>query len=389
MAKINLKYPDGNLEERELLTAIKKDGLEIAVVSLDNVVNGNKVTGVMLLSDGYYQNIMDDAVWKNITQMLIDSIHGNLSDSDYQKLEGEVNITADPYRQLALRDGNYDSLVQNYSNAIAKLETSQNIDLVENGEALVDNQPVEPDIPNYGEIKDIEPVITSPIAPSPIPDQDVQETSESSVVGNNQGINPEEPIDMNSKASMNLGEGILDSPGSEETTVVSEAASDAVLTADAEKPDPTPGLDGSSTTGVQGDISVSLGTSHDAGLTTDVWKQDSTSVLDGFNATGVQSDTSVSLGSASETATNLGDETPLKNILQFPGNSINNQDNDIVSAIDQVYEEARNEINTILDRTKAKTLEILKNGLNNTKTENLQNPTPIEDGPILELNKAA
>ena len=45
MANINLKYPDGRIEEKELLTAINKDGLNIAVINLNNSVNGNKVTG--------------------------------------------------------------------------------------------------------------------------------------------------------------------------------------------------------------------------------------------------------------------------------------------------------------------------------------------------------
>lgn len=400
MANINLKYPDGRLEERELLTAISKDGLNIAVVNLDNVVNGNKVTGVMLLSDGFYQNIVDDIIWKNITQILIDSIHGNLLDNDYQKLEGEVNVTADPYRQLALRDGNYDSLVQNYSNAMAKLVVDNKVALESNDDNSLESSTESfentgiqeenvsaetPLAPDYGEIKDIETVTTTPIS------------SEEPVATDNQAINTEGQFDMNGKASMNVGEGIFDSqvaPMSEENQEISEPVPEAVST--------TPITE----TPVQNEVQFSGVPENN--LTPDV--------------ANMPVDTPVSLESTPEVAptTPITDVPVQDNVFQFPSTPDNNltpdvanmpvdapvsleptpeavpttpinetpvQDNDLVAAIEQVYEEAKNEINGILEKSKVKTFEILKNGLNNTKTEN---PIALEEnGPVLELNKAA
>lgn len=122
MSVVNLRYPDGKVESKKLLSAINKNGTEIVVVDLEFIDNGHKVTGVLYNSDGFYHNILDQDKWKEITGYLIDSIHGLLTDNEYQVVT-EINVSADPYRQLSLRDENYASLVNNYEGFLSRVQT--------------------------------------------------------------------------------------------------------------------------------------------------------------------------------------------------------------------------------------------------------------------------
>lgn len=128
MPVVNLKYPDGRVESKKLLSAINKNGTEIAVVDLEFVDNGHKVTGILYNSDGFYHNIVDQAKWDEIRGLLVDSIHGLLTDDDYNVVS-EINVSADPYRQLSLRDENFVSLTQNYEAYLSRIKSNEQVNV--------------------------------------------------------------------------------------------------------------------------------------------------------------------------------------------------------------------------------------------------------------------
>ncbi len=144
MPVVNLKYPDGRLESKNLISAIKKNGTEVVVVDLDFTDNGHKVMGVLHNSDGFYHNIIDQAKWDEIRGLLVDSIHGTLTDADYN-IVGEINVSADPYRQLALKDDNFVSLSQNYEAFLSRIKPNEevNVQNVEQSQPMVESPSLE------------------------------------------------------------------------------------------------------------------------------------------------------------------------------------------------------------------------------------------------------
>lgn len=110
----NIKFPDGKVEVRNILTSFEKNGTNVIVFETDKVDNGHKVVGVSYLSDGMYQNIIDQNKWSEIKNYLVDILHDRMGNEEYRLVPEEVLVTADPYHPLGLRDENLDKMVSSY-----------------------------------------------------------------------------------------------------------------------------------------------------------------------------------------------------------------------------------------------------------------------------------
>ncbi len=186
MAVVNFKYPDGRTESKNLISAFKKNGTEVVVVDLDFTDNGHKVMGVLHNSDGFYHNIIDQAKWDEIRGLLVESIHGTLTDEDYNVVN-EINVSADPYRQLALKDDNFVSLSQNYEAFLSRIKPNEEV----NAQNVEQSQPIEtPNLENtsVGDLNNPE-IVNQPVS-EPIVNAEISSAP----------VNPETPIveDVNS-----------------------------------------------------------------------------------------------------------------------------------------------------------------------------------------------
>lgn len=136
-----VKFPDGRTETKNILTSFEKNGTNVIAFETDKVDNGHKVVGVSYLSDGMYQNIVDQNKWNEVKGYLVDILHDRMNNEEYRLVPEEVLVTADPYHPLGLRDENLDKIVSSYDAFKATKEQTTSVE-----ESLVE-APVEEVVP--------------------------------------------------------------------------------------------------------------------------------------------------------------------------------------------------------------------------------------------------
>lgn len=169
MASATIKFPDGRTESKNIITAFEKNDTNVITFDTDKVDNGHKVVGVSYSVDGMYQNVVDMEKWKEVKGYLVEGLHDRITNEEYRVVSPEILVTEDPYRELALRDENYDNLVANYNKFLATKN-------VEQTSAQVEESVVE-DIPTMG-VSEEAPSMESIVLQQP------QELEEQKVINN-------------------------------------------------------------------------------------------------------------------------------------------------------------------------------------------------------------
>lgn len=130
-----IKFPDGRTESKNILSSFERNATNVVLFETDKVDNGHKVVEVSYLEDGMYRNVIDSNKWSEIKQDLVDILHDRIQNEEYRIVPAEVLVTEDPYRQLALRDENYEKIATSYANYVNTMVN----DTVVKEEAPVEN----------------------------------------------------------------------------------------------------------------------------------------------------------------------------------------------------------------------------------------------------------
>ena len=201
-----MQFPDGRTQTSNVLSCFEKNGTNIIVFGTDKVENGHKVTGVAYFSDGMYQNIIDSTKWDEVRGYLVDILHDRMPNEDYRTVPSTVLVTADPYRQLALRDENLEKIISSYESFKTTVQNNN----ISTEQLNTENQTLNPemqastsDIVQSTEVIPDAPVIQE--MSKAIPHSEVVMPQESVNIGEIPSIQPVQPI-----------EAILDAPVTQE-----------------------------------------------------------------------------------------------------------------------------------------------------------------------------
>lgn len=116
--------PDGNVDEREVITAYKiASGSEYFVVDTtrkDDV--GNTIVGVSYkpVNEERFQKIVDIEEWKKAKGILVSDLHNERDTFEYREVPEENLVTEDYVHDLALRTENLANLSANYEEFLKK-----------------------------------------------------------------------------------------------------------------------------------------------------------------------------------------------------------------------------------------------------------------------------
>lgn len=113
-----IKFPDGRTESKNILSSFERNATNVVLFETDKVDNGHKVVEVSYLEDGMYRNVIDSNKWSEVKQDLVDILHDRIQNEEYRIVPSEILVTEDPYRQLALRDENYEKIATSYANYV-------------------------------------------------------------------------------------------------------------------------------------------------------------------------------------------------------------------------------------------------------------------------------
>ncbi len=132
-ATTKAKDPNGNIQEKKVISYFEDKGLNINVIVFDTgrKENGHNLVEVSYLSDGKFQKIEDGPFWdKDVKGLLVKGIHGQAGDL-YRLAPDEILVSENPARSLLLRDANYESLIANYAAYLDSLNQNANASLTE------------------------------------------------------------------------------------------------------------------------------------------------------------------------------------------------------------------------------------------------------------------